>query len=69
VPQLIHLAENVLDVNKLKGQTVREVLTMLHNQTKGEDKAAVAKAQKLLADLPILNDLSFEELYLRVATK
>jgi uncharacterized membrane protein YqiK len=69
VPELIRLAEKTLDVNKLKGQTVREVLITLHNQVKGEDKAAVAKAQKLLADLPILNDLPFEELYLRVATK
>lgn len=69
VPQLIHLAEKVLDINKLKGLTVREVLTQLHDKASGEDKTTVARAQKLLADLPILNDLSFEELYLRVATK
>ena len=69
VPELMRLTDKILDVNKLKGQTVREVLVMLHDQAKSSDKATVAKAQQLLADLPVLNDLPFEELYLRVSTK
>ncbi len=66
---LMQLTENTLDVNKLRGLSVREVLARLHEQTHGQEKASVARAQKLLADLPILNDLPFEELYLRVSTK
>ena len=69
VPELMRLTDKILDVNKLKGQSVREVLVMLHDQAKGNDKATVAQAQKLLAELPILNDLPFEELYLRVSVK
>lgn len=69
VPELMRLTDKILDVNKLKGQSVREVLVMLHEQAKGNDKATVAQTQKLLADLPVLNDLPFEELYLRVSVK
>ncbi|MCL4872165.1 MAG: hypothetical protein KJ063_24665 [Anaerolineae bacterium] len=67
IPELMSLTEKLLDVNQLKGQTVREVLKSLHSKAKGNDKTTVSQAQALLADLPILNDLPFEDLYLRAA--
>jgi hypothetical protein len=69
VPELIQMAERTLDVNKLKGQTVGDVLKLLSKRGTAEDRAKVEKAQQALAMLPIINDLPFEEVYLRAATK
>ena len=69
VPQLIKIAEKTLDVNKLKGQTVAQVIATLVQRTTGDDKATIEKAQKSLAMLPLINDLPFEEVYLRATTK
>ncbi|MFN8598237.1 MAG: hypothetical protein U0559_18900, partial [Anaerolineae bacterium] len=69
VPQLMKIAERTLDMNKLKGQSVAQVMALLAKQSSGDDKAAVEKAQKALANLPIINDLPFEEVYLRATTK
>ena len=65
VPQVIQIAEKTLDVNTLKGQTVGQVLTTLASAVNGDDRATVEKAQKAAAMLPLLNDLPFEEMYLR----
>ena len=69
VPQLIKITDKTLDVNKIKGQTVAQVVTMLVQRTTGDDKATIEKAQKSLAMLPLINDLPFEEVYLRATTK
>ncbi len=69
VPELIALAEKTLDVDQLKGQTVGEVLTTLSQRAPAEDRAKVEKAQRALAQLPIINDLPFEEVYLRATAK
>ncbi len=69
VPELMKIAERTLDMNKLKGQSVSQVLTQLAKQASGADKPAIEKAQKALAGLPIINDLPFEEVYLRATTK
>jgi hypothetical protein len=69
VPEILRLTEKTLDINKLKGQSVGEVMAMLHRQVKAEDRPAVEKAQHALAMLPILNDLPFDELYLRATAK
>ncbi len=69
VPELIRIAEKTLDVDKLKGQTVREVLVTLSKRASAEDRATVEKAQQALAQIPIINDLPFEEVYLRAMAK
>lgn len=69
VPEIIHLAEKTLDVNKLKGQSVGEVLATLARRVGAEERATVEKAQQALALLPIVNDLPFEEVYLRATAK
>ena len=43
-------------------------MTALADEVEGEDKALVEKAKKALAVLPLINDLPFEELYLRAST-
>ncbi len=67
VPELIQLADKTLEVDKLKGQTVGEVLNMLSQRASAEDRVKVEKAQQALAQLPIINDLPFEEVYLRAS--
>ena len=67
VPELIQIAERTLNVDKLKGQTVGEVLTTLSKRASVEDRPKVEKAQQALALLPIINDLPFEEVYLRAS--
>jgi hypothetical protein len=69
VPTIMKIAERTLDVNKLKGQTVAQVLAQLAKQAGADDKEIVEKARKALATLPIINDLPFEEVYLRATTK
>lgn len=67
VPEVIRVAEKHLNVNKLKGQTVGEVLNMLSKQANSEP--VVEKAQKAVANLPIIRDLPFEDFYLRATMK
>lgn len=69
VPEILRLTEKTLDINKLKGQSVSEVMAILQQRVKAEDRPAVEKAQHALAMLPILNDLPFDELYLRATAK
>ncbi len=69
LPELIDLVEAHLDVNTLKGQTVAEVLTTLSQKVDEAERAKVVQAQKALSALPIVNDLPFEEVYLRAVAK
>jgi uncharacterized membrane protein YqiK len=65
VPQVVKITEKTLNINSLKGRSVGEVLTTLAEQTQGDDRATIEKARKAVAALPLINDLPFEELYLR----
>ena len=69
VPEIIKLTEKTLDVNKLKGQSVGQVLATLSQRVSAADKPTVEKAQKAVALLPIINDLPFEDMYLRATAK
>ncbi len=69
VPTIMHLAESALDVNALKGQSVGEVLKTLSERVDPIHKSTVESAQRALAQLPILNDLPFEDVYLRAMAK
>lgn len=67
LPKLVKLTERELDVNKLKGQSVSQVLDILAQQVKGDDLTMVERARDALVQLPIINDMSFEEVYLRAS--
>jgi hypothetical protein len=67
VPELVRLTEKTIDVNKLKGKSVGETLSLLREQVNDAERPTIAKAQQALAFLPILNDLPFEDFYLRAA--
>jgi uncharacterized membrane protein YqiK len=67
LPQLVKLSERELDVNKLKGQSVSQVLELLARKVQGDDLALVERAREALAQLPIINDMSFEDVYLRAS--
>lgn len=67
VPEIIRLAEGNLNLNKLKGQSVGDVLNLLAEKVK--DDPAVTKAQSAMDSLPIIRDLPFEDFYLRAAAK
>ena len=69
VPALVKLVETTFEVDDLAKMSVKEVLAALAEEVESEDKALVEKAQKALAALPLINDLPFEELYLRVNTR
>ncbi|MCI0394091.1 MAG: hypothetical protein L0332_31280 [Chloroflexi bacterium] len=69
VPEIIRLADKTLDIDRLKGKSVQEVLATLQEKVKAEERPVVEKAQQALAMLPILNDLPFDELYLRATAK
>lgn len=69
MPALVALVEATLDIDALAGMSVKEVLARLAKDVKPADKAVVEKAQKALAVLPLINDLPFEELYLRISAK
>ena len=68
VPEFIKIAEKTLDVNKLKGQTVREVLTTLSKRAAAKIVRGGEGAESA-GQLPIINDLPFEEVYLRAMAK
>jgi hypothetical protein len=69
MPQLIALVERTLDVDKLKKQTISQVLDQLETQAGEADKATVALARQALQLLPILAEMNFEDVYLRYVTK
>jgi uncharacterized membrane protein YqiK len=65
VPEIVRITDQTLDINQLKGKSVAETLTTLHLHANDEDRPKIARAQQALAFLPILNELPFEDLYLR----
>jgi predicted RecB family endonuclease len=69
MPEIIQMIEKKMDLEAIKNQTVREVLTALCEKATRKEKLAIEKAQQALDVLPVLNDLPFEELYLRVTVK
>ena len=69
LPQLVALVERTLEVNKLKKQTVGQVLEQLEAQAAEADKPLVVQAREALKLLPILADMNFEDVYLRYVTK
>ncbi len=69
VPKVIKLAEDHLDLNKLKGDTVSQALKKLAQAVGPEHQATIEEAQHALELLPVIRDLPFEELYLRASAK
>lgn len=69
IPEIIQIIEKKMDLEAIKDQSVREVLAALSEKATKKEKQSIEKAQQTLETLPVFNDLSFEELYLRVATK
>jgi uncharacterized membrane protein YqiK len=69
MPQLMAGVDRTLDVNKLKKQTVSQVLDQFEAQASADDKPLAAKARAALALLPFVADANFEDMYLRYATK
>ncbi|HLO30887.1 MAG TPA: SPFH domain-containing protein [Anaerolineales bacterium] len=69
MPEIIQMIEKKMDLEAIKNQTVREVLTALCEKANKKEKLSIEKAQQALDVLPVLNDLPFEELYLRVTVK
>ncbi len=67
VPELIKMAEKKLDLEAVKALPVKDVLAQLSQGASRKEKQMIEKAQQALAQLPVLNDLPFEELYLRMA--
>lgn len=67
VPELIKMAEKKLDLEAVKALPVKDVLAQLSQGATRKEKQMIEKAQQALAQLPVLNDLPFEELYLRMA--
>ncbi|MCB8945711.1 MAG: hypothetical protein H6658_18335 [Ardenticatenaceae bacterium] len=67
VPEIIRIVEKNLNIDRLKGQSVSEVLAMLSKQA-GSDPI-VEKAQQAIDHLPIIRDLPFDEFYLRATAK
>ncbi len=69
MPQLMALVDRTLDVNKIKKQTVVQVLDQLEAQVAEADRPVVAQARAALTMLPIIADANFEDIYLRYMTK
>jgi uncharacterized membrane protein YqiK len=69
MPPLVKLVETHLKIDELNGMSVKEVLAKLAGAVKPDDKVMVEKAQSVLAGMALINDLPFEELYLRVSTR
>jgi len=65
MPKVMAVVERTLDVDKLKKQTVSQVLDKLEAQAAEEDMPVVVQARAALALLPILADANFEDVYLR----
>lgn len=69
MPEIIQMIEKKMDVEAIKTQSVREVLVALSEKATRKEKTTIEKAQQALDIIPVLNDLPFEELYLRVTVK
>jgi predicted protein tyrosine phosphatase len=68
IPEVLRLAEAKLNLEETKGQTVKEVMEKLSKEKMSKaEQATLKKAQQALEKLPVLNDLPFEDLYLRAA--
>jgi hypothetical protein len=66
VPEIVQMIEKKMDLEAIKSLSVKEVLAQLSEKATKKEKLTIEKAQQTLAMLPVLNDLPFEELYLRV---
>ena len=69
VPEVMRVAEKSVDLNKVKGKSLGEILALVGQKVSGDERTLVEKAQRALAQLPLLNDLPFEDLYLRMAAR
>ena len=69
MPEIIQIIEKKMDLEAIKNQSVREVLVAVSEKCTKKEKTVIEKAQQSLETLPVLNDLPFEELYLRVTVK
>ena len=69
MPEIIQMIEKKMDLEAIKNQCVRDVLITLSDKVTKKEKVVVEKAQQALESLPVLNDLPFEELYLRTTVK
>ena len=69
VPEIVSMIEKKFDLETIKSTSVKDVLVLLGEKATKKEKATIEKAQQALAVMPVLNDLPFEELYLRVTTK
>lgn len=69
MPPLVKLVETHLKIDELNGLSVKEVLVKLASAVNPAEKVMVEKAQSVLAGMALINDLPFEELYLRVSTR
>ncbi len=69
LPEIIQMVEKKLNLDTVKSLSVKEVLEQLSQKATRKEKQSLDKVQQALAQLPVLNDLPFEELYLRMAAK
>ncbi len=69
LPEIIRLVEINLEMDSLKAMSVKEVLAALAGEVDLTQKPLVEQAQAALATLPFINDLPFEEVYVRVSTE
>jgi regulator of replication initiation timing len=69
MPEILQMIEKKMDLEAIKNQNLREVLVALSDKVTKKEKATIEKAQQALKNLPVLNDLPFEELYLRATVK
>jgi uncharacterized membrane protein YqiK len=69
LPQLIALTERTLDIDRLKGMTVAQVAAEVERKSSGEDRALADRAHRLIAALPIIAEMPFEEVYLRATAR
>ena len=69
MPKVMAVVERTLDVDKLKKQSVAQVLDKLEAQAAQGDRPIVAQARAALALLPILAEANFEDVYLRYMEK
>ena len=67
MPQLMAVVDRTLDVNKLKDQTVKQVIAQLEDKAAEADRPVVAQANAALTLLPFVADARFEDIYLRYA--
>jgi uncharacterized membrane protein YqiK len=69
VPEVVRIAEKHVDLDRVRSQSVGEILEMVSGQADDADQATIQRAQAALEQLPVLRELPFEELYLRVAAR